>query len=243
MSVSSKTRILSLIGACALIASGAALAALSTDQLTRLKTSGLGEDVIRFMVEHDYADVDRVLKLKEAGFSDETIASVIRKDLRGAEARPAPRPAAETPAQPVAQQPVVQQPAVEEKALMQASAAVRIEEYFVRGEPIIKNSLGLTQTTVSLLAGNRLKIEWRGDVATSTLDTFLKRKTFASPFYWDLDKGDSVHSVNPKENAFVLRTGRTHPGDPSIDGARYWIVYLTADTPELEKRIRAAMGR
>lgn len=243
MSVSSKTRILSLIGACALIASGAALAALSTDQLTRLKTSGLGEDVIRFMVEHDYADVDRVLKLKEAGFGDETIASVIRKDLRGAEARPAPRPAAETPAQPVAQQPVVQQPAVEEKALMQASAAVRIEEYFVRGEPIIKNSLGLTQTTVSLLAGNRLKIEWRGDVATSTLDTFLKRKTFASPFYWDLDKGDSVHSVNPKENAFVLRTGRTHPGDPSIDGARYWIVYLTADTPELEKRIRAAMGR
>lgn len=238
MTVPSKTRILSLIGACALIASGAALAALSTDQLTRLKTSGLGEDVIRFMVEHDYADVDRVLKLKEAGFSDETIASVIRKDLRGSEPRPAPRPAAEAPAQAVAQP-----PAVEEKALVRASAAVRIEEYFVRGEPIIKNSLDLRQTTVSLLADNRLKIEWRGDVATSTLDTFLKRKTFASPFYWDLDKGDSLHVVNPKENAFVLRTGRTHPGDPAIDGARYWIVYLTADTPELEKRVRAAMGQ
>jgi len=234
----SKTRILSLIGACALIASGATLATLSTDQLTRLKTSGLGEDVIRFMVEHDYADVERVLKLKEAGFSDETIASVIRKDIRGSEPRPAPRPAAEAPAQPAAPQAA----AVEEKALMQASAAVRIEEYFVRGEPIIKNSLDLKQTTVSLLAGNRLKIEWRGDVATSTLDTFLKRKTFASPFYWDLDKGDSLHTVNPKENAFVLRTGRTHPGDPSIDGARYWIVYLTADTPELERRVRAAMG-
>jgi len=239
VTVSSKIRILSLIGACALIASGAALATLSTDQLTRLKTSGLGEDVIRFMVEHDYGNVDRVLKLKEAGFSDETIASVIRKDIRTAsESRPAPRAAAEAPVQAAAQP-----PAVEEKALMQTSAAVRIEEYFVRGEPIIKNSLGLAQTKVSLLEGNRLKIEWQGDVATSTMDTFLRRKTFASPFYWDLDKGDSLHVVNRKENAFVLRTGRTHPSDPAIDGARYWIVYLTDDTPELEKRVRAAMGQ
>lgn len=240
MTVSTKTRILSLIGACALAVSGAALATLSTDQLTRLKTSGLGEEVIRFMVEHDYADVDRVLKLKEAGFSDETITSVVRKDLRaGLESSPVPRAAAAVPAQP----PVARQPAAEEKSIMQASAAVRIEQYFARGEPIIKNSLDLSQTTVSLLAGNRLKIEWRGDVATSTMDTFLRRKAFNSPFYWDLDKGDSLHSVNPKENAFVLRTGRMHPGQPTTDSAHYWIVYITADSPELEAKARAVMSK
>ena len=82
-----------------------------------------------FMVEHDYGNADRVLKLTKAGFSDETIASVIRKDIRTAfESRPAPVQRRRLPVQAVAQP-----PAVEEKALMcRPPAAVRIEEYRAR---------------------------------------------------------------------------------------------------------------
>lgn len=238
MNSGTKAKLLSFLGATALIVSHAAWATLSTDQLTRLKNAGLGEDVIRLMVEHDYQDVERVMKLKGAGFSDETIALVVRRDLQGSAGTPATvAQPAETTAPAAAPQAAIDAP-----ALMQTSASVRIEEYFVRGEPIIKNSLDLSKTTVSVLPGNRLKVEWRGNVATSTMDTFLRRKTFASPFYWDLHQGDSLHSVNQKTNAFVLRTGRTHAGEPKADTSRYWIVYITAETPELEKQVRAALA-
>src|SRR4030065_1505723 len=78
-----KTIIFFLMGAFVLVSSGSALAALTTEELTRLKTSGLGEDVIIFMIENGYGNVDRVVRLKEAGFADETISSVIRNDLKG----------------------------------------------------------------------------------------------------------------------------------------------------------------
>lgn len=238
MTAGIKSKLMILIGACALFASGATIAVLPTDQLIRLKQSGLGQDVIRYIVESDYTDVERVMKLKEAGFSDEVIMSIIRGDLRKEGETQLARPAQ---AQPSAR-PHTPLPIAEKRSLMQAIASVRIEEYMVRGEPIIKNTLELSEATVSLLEGNRLKIEWHVDAKTSVLDTFLRRKTFPSPFYWDLDKGDGLHVVDTERNAFVLRTGRTHPGMPATDGARYWIVYLTADTPELEKRIRAAVA-
>lgn len=236
MTAGIKSKLMFLIGVYALFASGATMAVLPTDQLIRLKQSGLGQDVIHFMVEGDYMDVERVMKLKEAGFSDDVIMSIIRGDLRKEGATQSV-----TPAQPSARS-HASLPIAEKRSLMQALASVRIEEYMVRGEPIIKDTLELTEATVSLLEGNRLKIELHVDAKTSVLDTFLRRKTFPSPFYWDLDKGDSLHVVDPEKNAFVLRTGRTHSGMPAADGARYWIVYLTADTPELEKRIRAAMA-
>ncbi|MCU0812391.1 MAG: hypothetical protein MUE59_15420, partial [Thiobacillaceae bacterium] len=50
------------IAAIVLAISGSALAAgLTTEELTRLKTSGVGEDVIRFMLENGYGNVDRVV--------------------------------------------------------------------------------------------------------------------------------------------------------------------------------------
>jgi hypothetical protein len=225
-----KTKCFFLIGAIALVFSGAALAALTTEELTRLKASGLGEDVIRFMIESDYANVDRVVRLKEAGFADETVSSVIRNDLKaGREAKlPAPQPEKPRQAQPVA----------EAAAIMQTSAKVRIEQYWVHGEPVVQNSQDIQNATISLLRGRRLKIEWDDSKGVSPLGNFFRGKPFASPFYWDLDKSDGLYSVNPKDNSFILRTGYSHGGRPTAGKSHYWIVHFTPQGPDLAKKIR-----
>jgi len=226
-----KTKFFFLIATIALVPSGAALAALTTDELTRLKSSGLGEDVIRFMVENDYGNVDRVVRLKEAGFADETVSSVIRNDLKaGGEAKPpAPRPAQARPAAV---------PVADAAAIMQTSAKVRIEQYWVHGEPIVQNSQDIQNATVSLLQGRRLKIEWDESQGKGNL---FRGKPFTSPFYWDLDKSDGLYSVDPKDNSFTLRTGYSHRGRPTADKSHYWIVNLTPQSPDLVKRIRESL--
>lgn len=233
-----KTKCFFLIGAIALVSSGAALAALTTEELTRLKASGLGEDVIRFMVESDYANVDRVVRLKEAGFADETVSSVIRNDLKaGGQAKlPAPQPEQPRQAQPAAE------PAAEAAAIMQTSAKVRIEQYWVHGEPVVQNSQDIQNATISLLQGRRLKIEWDTSKGASTPGNFFRGKPFASPFYWDLDKSDGLYSVNPKDNSFVLRTGYSHRGRPTADKSHYWMVHLTPQSPDLAKKIRESLA-
>jgi hypothetical protein len=232
-----------LLAAACLACCGTALAALTTEDLTRLKASGLGEGVIRFMVESGYADVDRVLKLKEAGFSDETISAVVRSDLKGGgKAAPqptnaaSPRPAAE-PAAQAATQPAAQ--AADEVALLRTSAQVKIEQYLVRGEPVVKNSQDIPGATVTLLEGRRLKIEWD---ASKVPANFFRRKPFTSPFYWDLDKSDGMHGVSQKDNSFVLRTGHAHQGLPAADKAHAWVVHVTPGSPELAKRIGALLA-
>ena len=220
-----------LLAAACLACSGAALAALTTEDLTRLKASGLGEGVIRFMVESGYADVDRVLKLKEAGFSDETISAVVRSDLK-TDGEAAPQPANAGPTLPAVE------PAGE-VALLRTSAQVKIEQYLLRGEPVVKSSQDIPGATVSLLEGGRLKIEWD---ASKVPANFFRRKPFASPFYWDLDKSDGLHSVNPKDNSFVLRTGHTHRGRPEAGKVHAWVVHLTPENAELAKRIRAFLA-
>jgi len=231
-----KTKFFFLIGAIALVSSGAALAALTTEELTRLKTSGLGEDVIRFMIENDYGDVDRVVRLKEAGFADETVSSVIRNDLKaGGEAKlPAPQPKKVEQAQPAAQ------PVADAAATMQTSAKVRIEQYWVHGEPVVQNSQDIQNATISVLQDRRLKIEW--DDKGSTPGRFFRGKPFASPFYWDLDKSDGLYSVNPKDNSFVLRTGYSHRGQPTAGKSHYWVVHLTPQSPDLAKKIRELLA-
>lgn len=224
-----------LLAVACLACSGTALAALTTEDLTRLKVSGLGEGVIRFMVESGYADVDRVLKLKEAGFSDETISTVVRSDLKtGGEAPP--QVANVVPTQPAVKP--TAQVAAAEVATLQTSAQVKIEQYLVRGEPVVKNSQDIPGATVTLLEGKRLKIEWD---ASKVPANFFRRKPFTSPFYWDLDKSDGLHGASPKDNSFVLRTGHAHQGQPATDKAHSWIVHVTPDSPELAKRISAML--
>jgi hypothetical protein len=229
-----------LLGALVLISSGTALAALTTEELTRLKTSGLGEDVIRFMIENGYENVDRVVRLKEAGFADETISSVIRSDLKGGSAAtlPKPQPTQVKQAQPVAEQ-VTE---AEAPVLLQTSAKVKIEQYLVLGDPVVLNSQDIRNATVSLLQGRRLKIEWDPSKPGSTLGNIHLNKPFATPFYWDLEKGDGLHGVNPRDNSFTLRTGRLHQGSPVSSKSHQWVLYLTPDSPDLAKRIQATLS-
>lgn len=237
-----KTIIFFLLGAFALVSSGSALAGLTTDELTRLKTSGLGEDVILFMIENDYGNVDRVVRLKEAGFADETISSVIRSDLKaGVEAkRPAPQPE-QVKGKPVAE--AAAKPMAEETAIMQTSAKVMIEQYLALGDPVVQKSQDIPDATISLLQGRRLKIEWDGSKLAQPMGNLLLRgKPFTSPFYWDLDKGDGLYSVNPKDNSFTLRTGHSHQGRPTAGKTHYWVVHVTPDSPDLEKRIRELLS-
>ena len=235
-----KKTTLFLIGAIALVSSGAALAALTTEELTRLKTSGLGEDVIRFMIENGYDNVDRVVRLKEAGFADETISSVIRNDLKeGDEAiLPKPQPAQVRQAQPVAEKTTK----ADAPVTMQTSAKVKIERYLVVGDPIVLNSQDIRKATVSLLQGRRLKIEWDPGEPGSTLSNIHLSKPFETPFYWDLEKGDGLQSVNSKDNSFILRTGRAHQGSPTSNKSHRWVLHLTPDSPDLVKRIREILS-
>lgn len=241
-----KTIVFCLMGAFALVFSGSALAVLTTDELTRLKASGLGEEVILFMIENDYGNIDRVVKLKEAGFADATISSVIRSDLKaGVETkRPVLQPEQVKPVEPVAEpmKPVAK-PMAEATAIMQTSGKVMIEQYVAIGEPVVQKSQDISDATISLLQGRRLKIEWGGSQPTSTMDNLLLRgKPFTSPFYWDLDKGDGVHSVSSRDNAFILRTGHLHQGSPRTNKSHYWVMHLTPGSPDLEKRIRALLS-
>jgi hypothetical protein len=238
-----KTIILFLMGAFVLVSSRPALAALTTEELTRLKASGLGENVILIMIENGYGNVERVVRLKEAGFADETISSVIRSDLKAdvETKRPALLPEQVKQTKPVAEP--VAKPIAEAAAVMQTSAKVSIEQYLALGDPVVQKSLTIPDATISLLQGRRLKIEWDARKVTPTLGNLILRgKPFANPFYWDLDKDDSLHSVNPKDNSFILRTGHSHQGSPTVDKSHYWVVHLTPGSPDLEKRIRALLS-
>lgn len=217
--------------------SGTALAVLTTEELTRLKVSNLGESVIRLMIESDYDNVDRVMKLKQAGFSDETIVSVIRGDLKaGGEAKqPALQPEKSERLTPVTE------PVAEAKVSLQTSAKVTIEQYLAVGDPVVQNGQEIRNATISLLEGRRMKIEW-SDSKPSGLVNFLRAKPFASPFYWDLDKGDGLHSVNLKDGSFTLQTGYSHPGQPSVDRARYWVVQVSPESSDLVKRIKELLS-
>jgi hypothetical protein len=242
-----KTIILFLMGTLVLVSSSPALAALTTEELTRLKASGLGENVILIMIENGYDNIERVVRLKEAGFADETISSVIRSDLKAdvetkrpvllpAQVKQA-KPVAETAAEPVAK------PIVEAAAVMQTSAKVTIEQYLALGDPVVQKSLTIPDAIISLLQGRRLKIEWDASKITPTLGNLILRgKPFANPFYWDLDKDDGLQSVNAKDNSFILRTGHSHQGRPTVDKSHYWVVHLTPGSPDLEKRIRELLS-
>lgn len=244
MIAGTKKTVLFLLGVWVWASSGTALAVLTTEELTQLKASNLGESVIRLMIESDYDNVGRVMKLKQAGFSDETITSVIRGDLKAGSEAKRPVLQAEQPAsQPEKVEPLkpVSAPVADAKASLQTSAKVTLEQYLSVGDPVMQNGQEIQNATISLLEGRRLKIEWN-DSKPSGLVSLFRGKPFASPLYWDLDKSDSLHSVNSKDGSFTLQTGYSHPGQPPVDRSRYWVMQVSPENPELVKRIRTLLS-
>jgi len=229
MLIRMKVLVIYLISGFTIISAGVGVAALTTDELTRLKSSGLREDVIRFMVDSGYSNVDRVIKLKGVDFSDETILSVIKSDLKTGDALPASQ-LVTTASSPV------------RAVVMETKAKVRIERYLAYGDPILQNSQDIADATIQLIEGKRLQFVWGGNHGQSTLDEIFQSQTFVSPFYWDMDKRDRLEVAAKKDNTFILRTGSTHQGRPTTDDAHYWIVYLTPNSPDLVERIKKILS-
>lgn len=218
-----------LVGLLAMMSAERALAAFTTEELFRLKTSGVAEDLIRMMIDSGYSDVGRVIKLKEMGFKDETILSVIKSDLkeRGAQ-------------QPLAVQ--AESVAQDRATDMQTTAKVKIERYLVYGDPIVQNSQEIESATVSLQEGGRLKFEWAGDKGLLALDDYFQMKPFASPFYWDLNQGDAFGPAERMKNVYVLQSARAHKGRPATDDTHYWVISFEPANAEIAERIKLARG-
>lgn len=239
-----KKTVLFLWGAWIWASAGAALAVLPTEDLTRLKASNVGESVIRLMIENDYDDVDRVMKLKQAGFSDETITSVIKGDLKARsevkQSAPQPERATREP-EKIEQTKPTTASVVDAKAILQTPAKVTIEQYIAVGEPMVQNGQEIQHATISLLEDRRIKIEWQNSKPAGLVN-FSRGKPFTSPFYWDLDKDDGLHGVSAKDGSFTLRTGYSHPGQPAVNRSRYWILHVTPENHDLMKRIRELLS-
>lgn len=233
-----QTKVVSLAATLMMLASASAIAAMSTEDLTKLKASGVGEEVIRMMVENDYMDVDRILKLRAAGFSDETISVIIKNDLRTA-SKPATQP--QTRSEKIKAIQAMNRPVnpPDAKTIVQTTGEVKIEQYAALGDPIVQESLKLQNATISLLADKKLKIEWDESKVPPSISNPFGGGAFSSPFYWDVEKGDRLFTSDGKSNTFTLRTGRTHQGNPSTNKTRYWLIELSPQNAELLRRVKS----
>lgn len=233
-----QTAFAGLMAGFIMLASASAAAAMSTEDLTRLKASGLGESVIRMMVENDYLDVDRILKLKSAGFTDETIAVIIKNDLKAPHMfTPQPQMRAEK----IRAFQAMNRPASvpDAKTVIQTTGEVKIEQYAALGDPIVQESLKIQNASISLLSDRKLKIEWDESKIPPSISNPFGGGAFPSPFYWDIEKGDRLFTSDGKSNTFTLRTGRTHQGDPSTNKTRYWLIELSPKDAELLRRVKS----
>ncbi|MEK8089516.1 hypothetical protein [Thermithiobacillus plumbiphilus] len=236
-----QTTVVGLAMTFIMLASASAMAAMSTEDLTRLKASGVGESVIRMMVENGYTDVDRILKLRSTGFTDETISAIIKSDLKTT-SRPLPQPQAHAEKTRAFQ--AMNKPASgpDAKAVIQTSGDVKIEQYIALGDPIVQESLKTQNASISLLADNKLKIEWDGSKIPPSISNPFGGGAFPSPFYWDIEKGDRLFISDEKSNSFVLRTGRAHQGKPETDKARYWLIELSTNNADLLRRVKSLVA-
>lgn len=187
--------------------------ALTTEELLKLKKSGVSEDIIVFMLENDYKDVEKVSKLKEAGFKDETIRAIIKNDLKNK-----PKPTSELEKQEITKE------ISAEKVNFETTAKVKIMWYMIyKKQPTLQNSQVIDDVKVSIVS-NTIKFEWKGGGGSDPLNVFLKRP-FKSPFIWDINKDDTF-GPSKEGYAYMLKSTISHKGNPAIDSSHYWVVYF-----------------
>ena len=201
--------------------------ALTTEELLRLKTSGVSEDIIVFMAENDYKDIDKVAKMKEAGFRDESIMAIIKSELKGRRTKEISSDAPD------------RKNNIEATAQVETTARVKIMWYLIyRGEPVLQNNQAIDNAKVSF-AGNTIKFEWEDKGGLGLLD-FIRKKPFKSPFYWMIDKGDKLES-GPEGYAYMLESTTNHKGAPETDGSHYWVLYLEPKDAKIIDHIKDAL--
>lgn len=205
-----------------LFAAGVALwatpaAALTADELVRLKEAGVSEAAILVMVESNYTDVTKVLRLRQAGFQDETILAIIRADLKQQRGTISPSAAPTQAGQPAT--PTTPQSPV----LCQMRADVEVIRHFLYRGDRIQNQDRHDEATFTVKKGV-LEVTW--PPPTGFLSAFLvfRRDPFPQPFYWELDPTDSLYYSGDPELPYTLISTPQHPGKPPTDGQHYWVI-------------------
>lgn len=188
----------------------AALAVPSTDELIALKNSGVSEDIVRVVLESGYGDLARIIRLKKAGFKDDTILSVIKADLKEAKA-------------PASSSAIPDKQAASEAIDAETTARMKIQWYMVyRGNAMLQNSQEIDGAKISMIGGKTLRFEWTEKGGLGLLD-FAYKKPFSSPFYWDIDKEDGIGPGAPGY-PYALKSVSGHRGRPETDASHYWVV-------------------
>lgn len=193
--------------------------AFTTEELLRLKKSGVSEDIIVFMAENDYRDVDKVSKLKEAGFKDENILAIIKSELKK-------KPSSSQPGEGITKD------ITQKNVDFETTAKIKIMRYLIyRGDPLLQNSDTMENANVSVIDNNIVKFEWKEKGGLGLLD-FIRKKPFKSPFYWDIGKDDKLEA-GLEGYAYMLKSTTSHKGAPETDGSHYWVIYLEPKDPKI----------
>jgi hypothetical protein len=243
-----KTSMMLVLVALSLGLPGTGAAALSTGDLIRLKSSGLSDNTIQLIVDSGYSNIDRVIKLKEAGFKDETIASVVRGDLKEAGAASAPTMRSGTGAASDAVKEGAAPPkpitrsgtdAAGEVVNFETKARVRIERYLATsGDGLLTNDVEIDAAMVSIVNDKTLKLDFPKN-SGGYGGYILRLAEFKSPFYWDVNKDDTV-TPDPRKNIYVLKSTKFHAGRPQADGSHYWVISFAPAKPEFAEWIARA---
>lgn len=185
--------------------------ALTTEELLQLKKAGVSEEVVVYMVESRYDDANKVRKLKEAGYKDQTILAIIKSEVWRAEAVSHARGEGKN--------------AVPERVTFRTEGRIKILWHLVyRGEPVVQNKMTVDNVAISFVGDNVLKFEWDDNENLGLLEVF-KRRAFRSPFYWEI-AGDDVLEPGREGYPWMLKSAIGHHGKPVTDNTHFWILYL-----------------
>ncbi len=206
--------------------------AFTTDELVRLKRSGVSEVTIVFLVENGCSDAERIIRLAEAGFKEETIRAIVGAEAKTWRQAPAggaePADRASGTADPGDGPPGT-------------AARVRIDWYLVyRGEPLRRNFQELDGAKIFLVGGRTVRVEHRTDSGSGLIELFRK-KPFPSPFAWDLEGTDSFEAGRDGF-ACALTSAAARTGRPRADESHFWILSLDPKAPGFCESVREALA-
>jgi hypothetical protein len=203
-----------IIASVMVLMAGSTVFALTAADMVRLKQAGIQEDIIVVMVENNYQDVEKILKLKEAGFKDQTILSIVKGESHNNLGK--------------------------ERITVETTGRVKILWYLVyRGDHVLQNSQAIDDVKITLVDDAALKLEWKEQGGLGLLDE-IKKKAFKNPFYWTLNQDDSLEKGNDGY-AYVLQSTTAHQGKPDTDGSHYWMVYLHPKDANIEESLRKSL--
>jgi hypothetical protein len=209
--------ILSCLIAAGVVLWATSAVALTADELVQLKEAGVAEAIIIVMVESNYTDVTKVLRLRQAGFQDDTILAVIRTDLKQQGGTISP-PAVPTQAGQPSTPPVPQSP-----VLCQILADVEITRHLLYRGDRIQNQDRHDDATFTVRKG-ALEVTWPPPTGFLSALRVLRRDPFPQPFHWELDPTDSLYYGGDPERPYTFISTPQHRGKPPTDGQHYWVI-------------------